>query len=73
VKGHRIIVVVGDFNDNTSRITLDASLLSTQRTSTTIFSVVDNSDVPASGEREITWDWLLPASSRPAQEVKHSS
>src|SRR5215472_8730796 len=40
--GHRILVVVGDWEDNSSRVTSDEALKTAQRTSTTVYAVVDS-------------------------------
>ena len=40
--GHRILVVVGDWEDNSSRITIDEAVKAAQRTFTTIYAVVDS-------------------------------
>lgn len=40
--GHRILVVVGDWEDNSSRVRSDEAWSAAQRTSTTVYAVVDD-------------------------------
>ncbi|GAC1702306.1 MAG: hypothetical protein NVS9B4_07400 [Candidatus Acidiferrum sp.] len=53
LKGHRIIVAVGDFEDNASVTKLDDSLLAAQTTSTTIFSIVASKDFLTKHKKEM--------------------
>lgn len=39
--GHRVLVVVGDWEDNSSRVRLEEAVKAAQRTGTTIYAIVD--------------------------------
>lgn len=49
--GHRILIVVGDWEDNSSHIRLEQAMEAPERTSTTVYAIVDSKFTAAMSEK----------------------